>query len=314
MRFYCPTHAKFGPSRRRFRKCNYEHKQYLTNLTNLLNLHTRSYLILLLFVYISKLNGYNLIFFNWPRYPISVSAYAPTFLIPRCRSYTRIRNLSKIIIRSNIQSYTSTTEGNSIKTLHDVNNDDINGSNSDLCLDRDHTQQGLVSHAPESFYVIDASMQRLRDAIIEIDRSINNEKLMQLAKTRDTLNDVQSLSQSLVKPAYSIELNITTYQKTSTINWSTNKDLVNKRGLKINYHNNIHKDIKTSSLIEQIYWNDLISTQMYHNFSCLELSHKALKNSIKSSSQAQKSLNEKEGQLIISQLEVRNIQTSLDAY
>ena len=217
--------------------------------------------------------------------------------------------LSNVISRKNYSLQCKGTR-DPLFTLSDVNYDEIYQWNSGLCIDKDSALQGLVSHAPESFYIIDRSISRISDYIRDLYiRDVTMIKSDE--KAVDLLNDIQSLCSYLVKSAYAIQLKFITrsrHQDIISIIWSVTM-ITDKNGK--SGWNNIQiieevDDIPT--IIELSDWCDIIKNRehLYHRKNCLEICHEALLKSIESSSQTSFTYKQ-EIEDILTQLEVRAI-------
>lgn len=106
-----------------------------------------------------------------------------------------------------------------------------------FCNDEDHTMEGLVSPAPESFYV-------LHSAICRINNSFGDDAI--------NMNDLNALSSYLVKPNYAIEL----YKDMDVFKWR----LIPR---------------SSSHLVHPLDFV-MAEDELYHKYNALELSRMAL--------------------------------------
>lgn len=226
------------------------------------------------------------------------------FHLYRCSEFVPTRN--GIYSASTQRSFASTTEDINIKTLYDVDKDGIDFSNSGLCLDRDQALAGLVSHAAESFYLIEQAIQRFNDIFAhdEVDYTsmAKIDDFLKYDKIKEKLCDIQCLSLFLVKSGYMINLEIRKLQHKFVVIWfmDRKRDFDSIR-LKINV-----REDSSSKPVELSDWKDASVTQLFHRMNCLEISHEALTKSIDNSAQTDDSY-EQEIEYIVTQFEVRKI-------
>ena len=232
----------------------------------------------------------------------------------------------------------SSAEQIKIKTLYDVKIEEFFSSSNNhprLCLDYDNAMEGLVSHAPESLYVIDEAVRRFHDNLIQTmlpkERdmmvNLNLEDIVTIMTRESNLteqlaNDIHCLAVFLVKPIFfiNLEITITTNKQPCSMVWSVEK-LNNKDDLSVDMTSRLRiriinmqkQDEEEASspsphqIVEECYWSydkRITRIQSYQRMTCLELCHEALKKSIDSSSQTNSSY-DNEIQSIIIQLEVR---------
>jgi len=203
-----------------------------------------------------------------------------------------------------------------IETLYDIKNDLHNICESKSCLDIDNTLQGLVSHAPESFYVIDQSIQQLKNITILLINIKDENRSNHQNMIHDKLLDLKALSTFLVKPRFYLNINITKSQQNLNINWYTSPiistECTGKVGLGCETSTRMLIDITHDDKRDDIYaikqyeyWEESRATlELYHHMTCLELSHEALKVSIENSNSEETNIDVKI-QHILSQLEKR---------
>ena len=207
---------------------------------------------------------------------LSVYSTEPIYSLSLSQTVTRIRpfpHIHSCALRRTTHCFSpqhlNSALINKHRDIHDksiliLNDIVLKETTSDYCDDVDSVLRFLVSPAPESFYVIDASMQRLGDAISNANETI-----------QEVIMDIEALSKILVKPGFRVEVNNI---------FNDEGEMKNSAQLKWMVIPN--KDAQDSGEESQLN-NYVCNYQEYHNLTTLELAHDALKIATMASSKNQ---------------------------